>query len=206
MYRLSIVFLSMLVLLPLFTAPAAAQTPGEIDTLQKAMRTAGETFRGLVQNLTDEQWNFLSSGSPHTIGHVAEHVALSENDLQRIVDRAIQAGQVPDAAKSLQGKEDKIRDLMLSPDTAAESYKPRNKLNTKAEALEYFNRAHNRALQGASKTPDLDLYVFRHPHPDYSDLTALQWYYYIAYHNLRHCKQIEAIMADANFPGGPRKP
>ena len=184
--------------------PATAQDAAQIAAARKTLDEAGKAFLGLIENLTEEQWNFKPAGGRHSIGDEAEHVALSENDLQHVILQAMKSPVNPEASKLLAGKEKKVREMMLHPETPAENYKPKGKLKTRPEVIEYYNRAHTYALNSIEKTPELSLHVLAHPHPDYQDLTAYQWYYYIAYHTLRHCQQLEKIMADAGFPGGPR--
>ncbi len=183
---------------------ASAQDANQIAAVRKTLEGAGKTFLGLIENLTDEQWTFKPAGARHTIGEEAEHVALSENDLQQVIRQAMKGPKNPELAKALAGKEKKVKEMMLNPETHAERYKGKGRLKTKPEVVEYFTRAHDYALKNIEKTPELSLHVLAHPHKDYKDLTAYQWYYYIAYHNLRHCQQSEDIMADASFPGGPR--
>jgi len=47
---------------------------------------------------------------------------------------------------------------------------------------------------------DLDLHVSEHPVSEVGLLTALQWFYYIAYHRERHIRQIEAIKSHPEYP------
>jgi hypothetical protein len=206
MTRRYFVVVSMLAMPHLCGDLAVAQDAAQIETARKTLEEAGKKFLGLIQGLTAEQWSFKPATGRHSIGEEAEHIALSENDLQRVIQQVMTSPKNLESAKKLAGKEKKIRDLMLSADTNPENFKSPEKLKTLPEVLEYFNRAHGRALKALVSTPDLSAHVLNHPHPDYRSLTAYQWYFYLAYHNLRHCKQIEDVMADAKFPGGPRRP
>lgn len=189
-------------------APASfqAQSKADIDRAVGVVDEAGKSFIRLIRDLTDEQWHFKSSILQRSIGEEAEHVALAEHELlTKVIAEAVKAPAQPEAAKKLAGKEKKIRDLMLNPDEPAERYKPKGRLKTKAEVIEFFERSHRETMKALKSTPDLGLHVKRHPHKDYQELTTLQWFYYMAYHNQRHCKQIEQIMADAMFPGGAKQ-
>jgi hypothetical protein len=186
---------------------APAQSPDEIKRAVATMRQAGDEFMALITDLSGEQWTFHSAQSRRTIGEEAEHIALSEYELVQnvILERAVKRPKQPELAKNLAGKEQKIKERMLDPKGAVERYEPKARLKTKAEVLEFFERAHRQNLKSLQATPELGLHVARHPHPDYADMTALQWFYYVAYHNTRHGNQIKAIMADPAFPGGPRQ-
>ena len=184
---------------------AVAQAPPEVEAALKVIGEANETFVNLLENITTEQWTFKAEKFRRTIGEEAEHVALSENDLQRVVADALKAEKDLAKAKTLAGKEKTIRTMMLSPQKRAEFFKPPNRLKTKPEVQEFYRRAHRRLLQSIELAPDLEGHIYKHPNKRYGDLTALQWYYYIAYHKLRHCEQIKQIKARPDFPGGAQK-
>ena len=197
--------LVLLLALALPASPAAAQAPPEMEDVLKVIREADEKFVNLIENITDAQWTFRSEKFRRTIGEEAEHVALAENDLQKVVANALEAEKDLAKAKTLAGKEKTVRTLMLSPTGRAESFRPQNRLKTKAEVQEFYRRAHRSLRRMAELAPDLEGYIYKHPNDKYGELTALQWYYYIAYHKLRHCEQIKQIMTRPDFPGGAQK-
>ena len=186
---------------------ALAQSSSKTEAVLKVHQESHETFLKLIENISDEQWRFKSSKLRHTIGEEAEHIALAENDLQKVVLRALDSVKDLARAEALAGKENKVRRLMLSPQRRAESFKPPNRLKSEAEVHEFYRRAHRSLLRGIEAQPELEGYIYEHPNKklQYGELTALQWYYYIAYHKLRHCEQIKEIMAQPDFPGGARK-
>ena len=47
----------------------------------------------------------------------------------------------------------------------------------------------------------LALHVFKHPSAKYGESTTLQWFYYIAYHTIRHCQVIETILGNRESAG-----
>ncbi len=187
-------------LLALWPGIAAAQNKAKVESLKKELRDSADEFVKLIAPLSDEQWNFKSPKIRHTIGNEAEHIALSENDLQRVIQKALTADAEPAKAKELAGKEGKIKDLMLNPARPAESYKPAGRLNSKAEIQEFFPRAHRNLMELIETSSDLETHVYKHPNKTYDDLTALQWFYYIVYHKRRHIEQIRTIMALPDFP------
>ena len=184
----------------LFQGSAAAQSAAQIEALKKELQASADEFVKLIEPMTEEQWNFRAPRMRHTVGNEAEHIALSENDLQRIVQKALAAEADPVKAKELAGKEDMIKKEMLNPTTPAESYKVPGRLNSKPEVQEFFRRTHRNLMELFGKSSNLETHVFKHPNKKYGDLTALQWYYYIAYHKRRHIAQIRTIMALPDFP------
>ena len=194
--------LALMALAHIGTAPAAAQTDAKVQAALKELKASGETFLKLIEPLTQEQWDFRPQGIRRSIGNEAEHVALSENDLQRVVQRALDAAADPTKAKELAGKEKEVKDQMLNPERNAEFFKVPGRLNSKAEVQEFFQRAHRNAIQLLESSEDLDTHIHEHPNEKYGELTGVQWFYYITYHKLRHCNQIKAIMARPDFPTG----
>ena len=176
--------------------------PTEVRKASKVMQEAADRFLSLMAEIDEEQWDAKAAGIRYDIGEEAEHVALAHQSLQNQVARAMQAPAQPERAKELEGKEGQVRRLMLQTEKRAERYRPPEKLKTKAEVLEFFNAAHRKAmrkLEGGGSA--LALHVFKHPSPEYGELTALQWFYYIAYHNMRHCQVIETILGNTESAG-----
>ncbi len=194
------------VLLPLLATPLLSATEQEAkEKVAKLLRESAEQFLAVIEDVDEEQWNFKGSGLRHSIGEEAEHVAFAEQELQQVILKALQDKAEPEKAKKLAGKEELVREKMLDPDKTAESYKRREKLNSKLEVLEYFGAAHKKLIQQLQGSRNLEVQIYRHPVAEYGDLTALQWFYYIAYHKLRHCKQIEIIKSHADYPSRVRK-
>lgn len=194
--------LALMALTHVGAASAAAQTDAQVQAALKELKASGETFLKLIEPLTQEQWDFRPQGVRRSIGNEAEHVALSENDLQRVVQQALDAKVDPVKAKQLAGKEKEVKEQMLNPERTAEFYKVPGRLNSKAEVQEFFQRAHRNAIQMLESSEDLSTHIHEHPNEKYGELTGMQWFYYITYHKLRHCNQIKAIMARPGFPTG----
>ena len=124
--------------------------------------------------------------------------------MQQIIGKALKSTAQPAAAAKLKGKEVEIRRLMLEREKGAENFKPRGRLLSKLEVLEYFTAAHQKLMQQLAGAKDIDNYIYKHPNKDYGEMTARQWFYYVAYHKMRHTRQIEAIKAHKDFPGRVR--
>lgn len=181
-------------------SPAAAQTAAEIAEARAVLERGAARFREVINGLNEEQWNFRGSGIAHTPGQEAEHIALSENDLQRVINNAMKSEANAAVAEALAGKQEELKEIMLGED-AAEAYKAPGKIINKAEVNEFFDAAHAKLMRLLDSSENLSQHVYTHPVDKIGDLTALQWFYYIAYHRERHVRQIEAIMAHPDFPG-----
>lgn len=175
---------------------------GEVEKASKAIQAAADRFLSLMEEINEEQWDMRAAGIRHSIGEEAEHIALAHQDLQGQIVNALRGPAQPSRAKALEGKELQLRHLLLQSAAKAELYVPPKKLRTKPEVLEFFNAAHRKAMQKLREGGEaLKVHVFGHPLPKYGDLTALQWVYYIAYHNVRHCHVIETILANTESDG-----
>lgn len=173
---------------------AAAQTAA----VEKLLNDGKERFLKRIQAVNDSEWNLRINQFPHTIGEEAEHVALSENDLQRVVEEALLQGPRPTLAEPLKGKEEMLREFFA--DSAAENYRPQKTLINIPEVLEYYGKANRSLMKLLVRSDDLDETVYEHPNDEIGYLTGRQWFYYIAYHRLRHIEQIEAVMSHEDFP------
>lgn len=186
------------------SSSAYAQEAAAKAKVEELLKQSAKEFLAVINDVNEEQWNFKGNGIRHSIGEEAEHVSFAEQELQRVILNALKAAADPKRAAGLKGKEAKVRSLMLEAQKSAENYQPRGRLNSKLEVLEYFPIAHNKLLQLLAGSQDLSTHLYKHPNKDYGELTALQWFYYVAYHKQRHIQQIKAIQAHQDYPGRVR--
>lgn len=190
-----------------FTAtvlPASAQDASKAK-IEALLKKSAEEFLQVIDNVSPEQWNFKAGNIRHSIGEEAEHVSFAEQELQKVIQAALRAPTDAKKGAELKGKEEKVRELLLDEEKSAENFRPRGRINSKLEVLEYFAAAHNKLLQLLAGAQELDTHVYKHPNKNYGELTARQWFYYVAYHKQRHVKQIETIKAHPDYPGRVRK-
>lgn len=183
-------------------APAQDASKAKIEAL---LKKSAEEFLQVIDNVSPEQWNFKAGNIRHSIGEEAEHVSFAEQELQKVIQAGLRSSADAKKGAELKGKEEKVRELMLHAEKGAENFRPRGRINSKLEVLEYFAAAHNKLLQLLAGAQDLDTHVYKHPNKDYGELTVRQWFYYIAYHKQRHVKQIETIKAHPDYPGRVRQ-
>ena len=75
----------------------SAQTKADYAEADKMLRDGAKRFLAAVEGLSAEQWNAKPPLINHSIGEEAEHIALSENDLQTVILQAMQAAPVAGA-------------------------------------------------------------------------------------------------------------
>ena len=199
-----LVFASAALALQLIAAPAALQAEASVDDVEKRLKALGDHVNALLGRIDEVYWQFKPAGFGHSIGEEMEHLALAHQDLQGVFARALKKGEQAEKAKTLSGKEEFLRELMLDPENKAENYEVKDVLQSKAEVAEYFRSAHRKALGVIRIVDDPSLYVYRHPSKKYGDLTGLQWLYYLVYHGERHAVWIEKMLDHPEFPGAKR--
>lgn len=159
-------------------------------------------FDAAIRDVTERQWNYRAPDQKHTIGALAEHTALSANDLQTMAQKAMDNGPQPELAESLTDRFDVIRDVMLNVEQPPENFRPAGRLLTKADIQEYFPQVRNKGLALLDSMNNPEIHVAIHPSQRVRHLTAIQWFYYIAYLVQAHTEQIERIKTDPGFPKG----
>lgn len=180
---------------------ALAQS-GSRDEVKALLLRTSLQFEASIKDVTEPQWNYRAANQKHTIGALAEHTAISANDLQTMVQKALDAGAQPELAKTLSGQVAVVRDVMLSVEQPPDNFRPAGRLLTKDDIDEYFPQVKGKALALLAAASDPEIHVYRHPSRRIGNLTAVQWFYYIAYLVQAHTEQIERIKADPGYPNG----
>lgn len=175
---------------------------GSREEVRALLIENADRFEEALQDVNESQWSYQAPAQRHTIGALAEHTAISTNDLQTIVQRALDAGPQPDVAKTLTGEVELVKGIMLSVEQPPENFKPAGRLATKADIDEYYPQVRAKALALLDSARNPELCVYGHPSRRIDQLTAVQWFYYIAYLIQAHTEQIERIKADPGYPQG----
>ncbi len=178
---------------------ALAQS-GSRDEVRALLSRTSLQFEASIKDVTERQWNYRAANEKHTIGSLAEHTAISANDLQTMVQKALDAGAQPELAETLSGQVAVVRDVMLSVEQPPDNFRPAGRLLTKDDIHEYFPQVKGKALALLAAASDPEIHVYRHPSRRIGNLTAIQWFYYIAYLVQAHTEHIERIKADPGYP------
>lgn len=186
-------------------APADTRlTPEERAAAIKLLNDSQKEFLNLVENLTDEQWNFKPSPFKWSVGETAEHIALAEGLLMGAVQRALASKPNPDWETKTAGKEVALEKILAARTGKAQSpaaIQPLNKKMTRAEVMALFKEARAKSLKFIETTDEsFKDHTFDNPFPVFGTLNAYQWFLYIPQHNFRHNKQIAEVKATAKFP------
>jgi hypothetical protein len=160
-----------------------------------------EKLKATVGNLTDEQKNLLAEKGDWTIENIVEHIAIVQEGMMRISAKLLTEAKAKGATASGEAKisgdflqkaaegqalkfeaPDRVRPSGTQ--TIAESFVKLDETRAKLEEL--------RPLFESVECSD-----FKFPHPFFGDLTAHDWLALVGGHELRHIKQIEGILKNA---------
>ena len=158
-----------------------------------------------VSGLSAEQENFRPLAGSWSIAEIVEHLAILEGRLLGLmtvmVNKAEKAGlerRAPTSAftpVSLDHIAERSRkEKYVAPETA----QPRGGVSIQ-DSLEQLRqtRANLKALRPRFEATDLS--GARYPHPAFGPLDLYQWLIMIGFHEDRHLRQIEALMASPEY-------
>ena len=157
-----------------------------------------ERLKETVENLTDEQLNYLPEGERWTVAQIVEHLSLVEDGMTRIsrklLNEAKENGKTSDGSVKI--SEDFLRKAEKSREQKLEAPdRVHPKLGqTIAESLAKMeeNRIRLNELRPLFESVECSNYKF--PHPAFGELTAHEWLALIGGHEMRHIEQIKRIL------------
>jgi len=187
----------------LAVAPAYAQplTEQERASLLKHLQQTRQAFLDSISGLSDAQWTFKAAPDRWSIAEVAEHIAISETTILRIVTDQIMKGPAvprnPDAVP-----DEKLLGWLLdrtSKFQAPEMLKPTHRWATRDALTKDFLAAREKTSTYVKTTTD-DLHGHAGAHPVFKMLDGYQWVLLLSGHSARHTAQIEEVKASAGYP------
>ena len=179
-------------------------TSEERATAIRLLKETEKEFLGLVEGLTDEQWNFKPAPFKWSVGQTAEHIALAETRLFGVMQQALASKPNPDWETKTAGKEVALERILAARTGRAQApgaIQPINKPMTRAEIMALFKESRARSLKFIETTDaSFKDHTLDNPFPAFGTLNAYQWFLYIPQHHSRHNKQIAEVKANRNFP------
>lgn len=188
----------------IFTLPLAAASllAGEYSAEDRASLVSHleETRRGLavsLENVSHKQSQFSPGNNRWTILQVAEHLAMAEDFLFGMLQKALASPQpVPDTEKLADpSQKDNMVLKMVADRTqkakAPDDLVPQGKFANRDEAMAAFAKSRERTTQFV-RTTKLDLRRYKLD-TAMGPLDAHQWILLMVAHTERHIKQIEEV-------------
>ena len=167
------------------------------------LKQTREEFLAAIDGLSEEQWNFKPAPDRWSIAEAAEHIAVAEEKIWKLVSEKIMKSPAhPEMRAEVKGKEEKI--LQGVPDRsrkaeAPEGLQPTGKWSTRAALEKDFTATRDEELEFLAETKQ-DLRSHFGDHPFLNAMDAWQWLLFNGAHSKRHTAQILEVKADPNFP------
>ena len=193
-------------------APAASKASAtESSTLTKEERDRAidylkqteKDFLAATEGLSDAQWKFKAAPDRWSIAETAEHIAVTEDMIWKLVSEKIMKSPAEPAKRAeVKGKDETI--LKVIPDRARkaqapEQLKPTGKWATRAALVKDFETTRAQEIAYLRETKE-DLRSHFEEHPFLKTMDAWQWLVFNGAHAKRHTAQILEVKADPNFP------
>lgn len=187
----------------LSVAPAYAQplTQQERDSLLKHLDQTRQAFLDSIAGLSDAQWTFKAGPDRWSIAEVAEHIAISETTILRLVTDQIMKGPVVPRSPDPVSDEKLLAGLLdrTSKFQAPEMLRPSNRWPTRDALTKDFLAAREKTATYVKTTTD-DVHGHAGPHPVFKMLDGYQWVLLLSGHSARHTAQIQEVKASAGYP------
>lgn len=197
---------SLFLVLTFFGASAAPPAGGALSAAERSKLVDYLTYsRQLLENetskLTAQQWTYKPVAGRWSVADCVEHLALAEEVIRGVLDRALKAPAVPPADAQTVAERDHII-LRLATDRSQKFNAP-EKLRpaglSPQEAMKKFLDSRALTLEFARTTQE-DLRGHAADHPLFKNADVYQWLLLAASHVERHVNQIRELKADPAFP------
>ncbi len=197
----------MLVLISLMSvaAPAFTQalTKEERERAMSELHATRKQFLDSVAGLSEAQWNFKPSPEVWSVAEAAEHIAVSEDTILKLVnENLMKAPAQPDKKAEVSGKDEMILEKMVDRShkaQAPEMLRPTHRWATQQALVDHFKESRDRTIAYVEQTQD-SLRDHFMEHPAFKLMDGYQWLLLISAHSHRHTLQIEEVKAMPNFP------
>ena len=156
-----------------------------------------ETLNGL----SEEQLNFKSSPESWSIAECVEHLAISENAFDQMLQESLKTPADPSKRVDVKMTDKELMAMIRNRDNkvkTSEPFEPSGKFGTYEEALNAFGtkRAEHIAYMETTED-DLRNHYAQLP---FGTIDAFQLLIFMSGHTERHVKQMEEVKTDKNYP------
>jgi hypothetical protein len=154
-----------------------------------------------VAGVTEQQARWKPTPDRWSILEYVEHLAVSDDALVELVERALQSPARPETEEERRAREQKIRETPMprGVNRAPEMLRPNARFGSLADALAEFLAARDRTMQYTRATQE-DLRSHFSPHNVLGPLDGYQWLVGNARHAESHAGHIREIRSLAGFP------
>lgn len=185
------------------TAESGTLTKEERDRAVDYLTQTKKDFLAAIEGVSEAQWKFKAAPDRWSIAETAEHIAVTEDMIWKLVSEKIMKSPAEPAKRAeVKGKDETI--LKVIPDRsrkaqAPEQLKPTGKWATRAALVKDFETTRGQEIAYLKETKE-DLRSHFEEHPFLKTMDAWQWLVFNGAHAKRHTAQILEVKAEPNFP------
>ena len=176
-------------------------TDKERETALGLLARSRQTLLDAVEHVTDNQARWKPAPDLWSILEYVEHLAVSDDALVALVERALQTPPQDETDEERRAREAKIRETPIprGVNQAPDRLRPSGRFASLGEAMAAFLAARERTVNYASAT-QADLRRHFSPHPVLGPLDAYQWLAGNARHAETHAGHIRELKTMEGFP------
>lgn len=177
-------------------------TEQEREAALALLTRSRQTFLDSVAGVSENQARWKPSPERWSILEYAEHMAISDDALVALVERALQSPAQPETPEQRVAREKKIRETPMprGVNRAPDAIRPASRFRSLKDAVDAFLEARERTLDYARKT-EANLRDHFSPHSVLGPLDGYQWLTANARHVESHSAHIREIRGMEGFPG-----
>lgn len=176
-------------------------TDKERETALGLLARSRQTLLDAVDGVTDNQARWKPAADRWSILEYVEHLAVSDDKLVALVERALQSPPQDETEEERRGREKRIRETPVprGVNKAPERLRPDSRFASLSEAVAAFLAARERTVEYA-RTTQADLRRHFAPHPVLGPMDAYQWLAGNARHAETHAGHIRELRGLEGFP------
>ena len=177
-------------------------TDEEREMAVNELKKTRDHLKKTVDGLSDEQLNFKPTPESWSVAECVEHLAISENNIGGgMLQGALKTPADPSKRDSVAMSDEKLMGIITSRDQkvkTSEAFEPSGKFGSFEETLTEFLAKREKHIAYLNSTQD-DLRNHYGQLP-FGTIDGLQILLFMSGHTERHVKQMEEVIAHADFP------
>lgn len=184
-----------------FTALDAGLTDAERKMAAEHLTQTHDRLTTTIDKLSEAQLNFKATPESWSVAECVEHLTISENMFNGMLKGALQNPANPAMRDSVTMPDEQLLGFITSRDKKVktpEPFEPSGKFGSHAETVAAFVSKRKEHIEFVNTTED-DLRNHYGKLP-FATIDGLQIILFMSGHTERHVKQMEEVMAHADFP------
>ncbi len=196
-----ILLLVSVLMLVSFTTTDNGLTESERLAALAEMTTTHDHLLNTIKGLSEAQLNFKSSPDSWSIAECTEHIAISEGNIFGMIETALKTPANASRRSEVKMSDEQILAMIVDRSNkvkTSEAFEPSGKYGSHKATVDAFKAKRKSNMKFVASTEaDLRNHYAELP---FGTMDAYQILLFMSAHTERHVRQIEEVMANANFP------